>query len=177
MRQVRQVLRCAGVMVALVMLSGCTYEAAVQQLPPPERTAFHTYRKVMTAGQIRTYLAKGTAAERTAYLEAIGVAQRFQALDPRDREAVLAYQPPHKGMSADALRFLWGEPAYTKGPAGHYEYWYYLGPFMGLAQYGNMYSKAGVQVEVYLVAGRVDSWIEFAPDTNSDDSSGSGRRD
>jgi hypothetical protein len=162
-------------MVALVMLSGCTYEAAVQQLPLPERTAFHTYRKVMTSGQSWTYLAKGTAAERTAYLEAIGVAPRFQALDPQDREAVLAGQPPAKGMSADALRFLWGQPAYTKGHTGHYEYWYYLGPFMDLARYGNVYSKAGVQVEVYVVAGRVDSWIEFAPDTNSDDSSG--RRD
>ena len=175
MRQVQQVLRCAGVMVAMVVLSGCTYEAAVQQLPPPERTAFYTYRKVMTGGQIQAYLAKGTADERAAYLRELGVVQRFQALDPHDREAVLANQPPQKGMSVDALRFLWGEPAYTKGHSGHYEYWYYLGPFMELARYGNVYSKAGVQVEVYVVAGRVDSWIEFAPDTNSDDSSG--RRD
>lgn len=175
MRHVQQVLRCAGVMVAMVVLSGCTYETAVQQLPPPERTAFYTYRRVMTSGQIWTYLAKGTAAERTAYLAALGVAQRFQALAPYDREAVLANQPPTQGMSADALRFLWGQPAYIKGHIGHYEYWYYLGPFMELAQYGNVYSKAGVRVEVYLVAGRVDSWIEFAPDTDSDDSSG--RRD
>ena len=172
MRQVQQALRCAGVMVAMVVLAGCTYEAAVQQLPPPEQTAFRTYRKVMTAGQIRTYLAKGTTAERTAYLQALGVVQRFQALDPHDREAVLAGQPPQKGMSVDALRFLWGEPAYTKGHPGQYEYWYYLGPFMDLARYGNVYSKAGVQVEVYVVAGRVDSWIEFAPDASTDDSGG-----
>jgi hypothetical protein len=78
-------------------------------------------------------------------------------------------------MSADALRFLWGEPYYTKGQTGNYEYWYYLGPFMELAAHGNVYSKAGVRVEVYLVAGRVDSWIEFAPDTDSDDHGG--RRD
>jgi len=171
MRHVRQVLRYAGVMVAMVVLSGCTYEAAVRQLPPPERTAFYTYHKVMTAGQVRGYLAKQTTAERAAYLEAIGVTQRFQALDAQDREAVLASQPPAKGMSADALRFLWGKPAYTKGHTGHYEYWYYLGPFMELAQYGNVYSKAGVQVEVYVVAGRVDSWIEFAPDVDTDNSS------
>jgi len=172
MRHVQQVLRCAGVMVAMVVLSGCTYEAAVQQLPPPERTAFRTYRRVMTGGQVRNYLAKQTPAERSAYLAAIGVTQRFQALEPQDREAVLANQPPAKGMSADALRFLWGQPAYTKGHIGHYEYWYYLGPFMELARYGNMYSKAGVQVEVYVVAGRVDSWLEFAPDVDTDSSSG-----
>jgi hypothetical protein len=47
---------------------------------------------------------------------------------------------------------------------------------MELAAHGNVYSKAGVQVEVYLVAGRVDSWIEFAPDVDTDDSN-SGRRE
>jgi hypothetical protein len=47
---------------------------------------------------------------------------------------------------------------------------------MELAAHGNVYSKAGVRVEVYLVAGRVDSWIEFAPDTDSDDSSSGHRK-
>ena len=37
----------------------------------------------MTASQTRTYLAKTSAAERTAYLQAIGLAQRFQRLDPQ----------------------------------------------------------------------------------------------
>lgn len=171
----QQMLRFAAVVVAIVVLTSCTYEAAIRQLPPPERETFRIYSKAMTGAQIRTYLAKGTAAERTAYLEAIGITQRFQALAPQDREVVLAGFVPRKGMSADALRFLWGEPYYTKGHNGHYEYWYYLGPFMELAAHGNVYSKAGVRVEVYLVAGRVDSWIEFAPDTDSDDSSG--RRD
>jgi hypothetical protein len=120
----------------------------------------------MTGAQIWTYLAKGTAAERAAYLEKIGITQRFQALDPQDREAVLAGTVPRKGMRADALRFLWGQPYYSKGLPGYYEYWYYLGPFMELGAHGNVYSKAGVQVEVYLVAGRVDSWIEFAPESS-----------
>jgi hypothetical protein len=180
MRRGQQRLWCAGVMVAImvaiVVLTSCTHEAAIRQLPPPEREMFRIYSKAMTGAQIRTYLAKGTAAERAAYLDQIGIAQRFQALDPQDREVVLTGYAPRKGMSADALRFLWGEPYYTKGPVGGYEYWYYLGPFMELAAHGNVYSKAGVRVEVYLVAGRVDSWIEFSPSTDSDDSN-SGRRE
>ena len=168
----QQILRFAGVIVAIVVLTSCTYEAAIRQLPPPERDTFRIYSKAMTGAQIRTYLSKGTASERAAYLEQIGITQRFQALDPQDREVVLGGYAPRIGMSADALRFLWGEPYYKKGPTGYYEYWYYLGPFMELAAHGNVYSKAGVRVEVYLVAGRVDSWIEFAPDTDSDDHSG-----
>jgi hypothetical protein len=159
-------------MVVLVVLTSCTYEAAIRQLPPPERDMFRIYSKAMTGAQIRTYLGKGTAAERAAYLDQIGIVQRFQALDPQDREVVLTGYAPRKGMSAEALRFLWGAPVYTKGQKGRYEYWYYLGPLMDLAARGNVYSRAGVQVEVYVVDGRVDSWIEFAPDTDTDDSGG-----
>jgi hypothetical protein len=172
MRRGQQRLRCAGIVAAILVLTSCTYEAAIRQLPPPERDMFRIYSKAMTGAQIRTYLGKGMAAERAAYLEQIGIVQRFQALDPQDREVVLAGYAPRKGMSADALRFLWGVPSYTKGSTGYYEYWYYRGPFMELAAHGNAYWKGGVMVEVYLIAGRVDSWIEFAPDTDNDDSGG-----
>ena len=36
----------------------------------------------MTGIQAHTYLAKTSAAERTAYLQKIGLVQRFQRLDP-----------------------------------------------------------------------------------------------
>ncbi|MBM3222333.1 MAG: hypothetical protein FJZ47_00810, partial [Candidatus Tectomicrobia bacterium] len=68
--------------------SGCTY-AAMQKLSPEERSEFHTYRKVMTAAQERAYLAKSSTTERTAYLSEIGLVQRFQALDPLDRDATI----------------------------------------------------------------------------------------
>jgi len=68
----------------------------------------------MTPAQTRTYLAKATAAERTAYLHDSGLAQRFEALDSPDREAV-QYGFLRKGMSAEALRFVWGEPAQACG--------------------------------------------------------------
>ena len=42
----------------------------------------------MTGVQTHTYLAKTSAAERTAYLQKIGLVQRFQRLDPIDRETV-----------------------------------------------------------------------------------------
>ena len=110
MRTYRQILRWVGVLIGtMVVLTGCTYDAALRQLSLAEQSEFHTYRKVMTTAQARTYLARATAAERTAYLQEIGLAQRFQALDPLDRDAVLG-GVPRPGMSAEALLFLWGNP-------------------------------------------------------------------
>ena len=93
----------------IVVLTGCTYTTAVQQLSLAEQAEFHTYKKVMTAAQARAYVAKASATERTAYVREIGLAQRFAALDPLDREAVQSGFP-RVGMSAEALRFVWGEP-------------------------------------------------------------------
>src|SRR6267378_8718306 len=71
----------------------------------------------MTAVQARTYLAKARAAERTASLRAMGIAQRLQQLDPRDRETVQS-GAPRVGMSADALRFVWGGRRRRRGTCG-----------------------------------------------------------
>ena len=143
----------------LVALTGCTY-AAMQKLSLNEQTEFHIYRKVMTGTQTHTYLARPSAAERTAYLRQIGLAQRFEALDPLDREAVLS-GIPRVGMSAEALLFLWGEPYYTAGDAQRYAHWYYRGSSLGLAEYGNEYSNFGNRVDVYLVDGRVVDWVDY----------------
>ena len=90
MKYDRQFWRWIGVLLGtLTVLTGCTYDAAVQRLSLSEQSEFHTYSKVMTPSQTRTYLAKATAAERTAYLSQSGLAQRFQALDPVDRDTVL----------------------------------------------------------------------------------------
>jgi hypothetical protein len=148
-----------GVLIGLV---GCSYQAAVQQLPPEERTAFRAYSQIMTAGQARTYLAQETPAARAAYLQQIGVAQRFQTLTPVDRDSVLDGYI-RKGMSAEALRFLWGEPYYTRGYTGHYEYWHYLGSPLVLADRGNSYTEVGTTVIVYLVDDKVDWWLETTP--------------
>src|SRR5438067_8138675 len=102
----------------VVLLNGCC-DAAIQSLSLPEQAEFHTYQQVMTPAQVRTYLAKATATERTAYLSQIGLAQRFQALDPQDRDAVRG-GAPQVGMSAEALLFVWGDPYYTAGDAHHY---------------------------------------------------------
>jgi hypothetical protein len=72
----------------------------VKNLSPDEQAEFRIYRKVMTAPQIRTYLSQTNAAERTAYLEQLGLVQRFNALDPQDRHAVEAGYI-RKGISAD----------------------------------------------------------------------------
>jgi hypothetical protein len=148
-------------MGSIMTLSGCTY-AAMQKLSLDEQAELHIYQKVMTPSQERAYLAKATAAERTAYLNEIGLAQRFQALDPLDREAV-RNGGPRVGMSADALLFLWGEPYYTAGEASRYAHWYYLGSSFGLANYGNQDYYSGNGVDVYLVAGQVTGWVDYIP--------------
>ena len=162
MRDLRPCVRWAVVLMGSVLtLSGCTY-AAMHKLSLDEQAEFHVYQKVMTPSQERAYLAKATAAERTAYLSEIGLAQRFQALDPSDREAVMG-GIPRVGMSAEALLFLWGSPYYTAGDARRYAHWYYLGSSLGLANYGNQYYYSGNRVDVYLVAGQVTGWVDYIP--------------
>lgn len=125
----------------------------------------------MPPAQARAYLSKQTAAERTAYLADIGMAQRFQALEPQDREAVPAGYPRQE-MRAAALRFLWGEPYPIEGWAGHYEYWYYMGSSLALAAHGTPYNSPGTMVQVYLVDGRVEWWLDFVPTTGDNGDSG-----
>lgn len=147
---------------ALVALTGCTY-AAVQRLPLDEQATFHTYRKVMTGVQEHTYVAQATPAEREAYLQKIGVLQRFHALEPADRAAVLSGLP-RVGMSADALLFLWGDPYEPAGDARRYAHWYYLGSSFSMAASGNQYRDFGNRVDVYLVKGQVAGWVDYTAD-------------
>ena len=151
----------------LVVLTGCTSHTAVQQLSLAEQAEFHTYKKVMSAAQARTYVAKTSAAERMAYVREIGLAQRFAALDPLDREAVQSGFP-RVGMSAEALRFVWGEPYYTEGDARRYAHWHYLGSSLALGSAGNQFAHGGNRVDVYLVAGKVVGWVDYAPSTDED---------
>ena len=162
MRERRQCLCWAGVVLGLIVaLSGCT-SAAISKLSLDEQAEFHLYRKVMTAAQERAYLAKVSAAERMAYLREIGLAQRFQALDPLDREAVLG-GVPRVGISAEALLFLWGSPYSTAGDAQRYAHWYYLGSSLVLGESGNRYRQSSNRVDVYLVDGHVVGWVDYTP--------------
>jgi hypothetical protein len=116
----------------------------------------------MTPAQVRTYLAKENAAERTAYLRASGLVQRFEALAPSDRDAVRTGLP-RVGMSAEALRFVWGDPYDTAGDANRYAHWRYLGSSLDLAAYGNQYWKSGNRVDVFLVDGHIVGWVDYVP--------------
>jgi hypothetical protein len=147
------------------VLISCTYEAAVQRLAPAEQAEFRAYQKIMTAPQARAYLAKATAAERTAYAHELGLAQRLLALTALDREAVLAGYP-RKGMSTEAMRFLWGKPYAQQGRTHHYEHWYYLGSSFSLATLGNQQYDFGARVDAYFEEGRLVWWLDFIPSFN-----------
>ena len=112
--------------------------------------------------------AKASAAERTAFLRQVGLAQRFEALDPLDRAAVQSGFPCG-GMSAEALRFVWGEPCYTEGNVRRSAHWHYLGAALALGASGNQPGTVGSCVDVYLVAGRIVGWVDYAPSTEEQD--------
>ena len=118
----------------------------------------------MTGVQVHTYLAKATPTERQAFLQKIGVIQRFQALAPGDRAAVL-HGIPQVDMSAEALLFLWGDPYETAGDARRYAHWYYLGSSFSLAAAGNQYHDFGNRVDVFLANGHVTGWVDYTPET------------
>jgi hypothetical protein len=171
MKHSRQLCRWVGLLLCTpLVLTSCTYETAVRRLSPTEQAEFALYRHVMTPAQVRTYLAQATASERTAYLTRVGLVQRFQALEPLDRDAVYSGLPS-QGMSAEALRFIWGEPYYTAGRAHHYEHWYYLGSSIALAASDNRNAWFGNRVDVYLVDDHVVGWVDFSPTV--EDSGGS----
>jgi hypothetical protein len=151
-----------GLLGILLVLTGCTstYDTAVRQLSPAEQAEFALYQQVMTAAQARTYLAKASAAERTAYLSAIGLAQRWQRLDPLDREAVQS-GAPRVGMSAEALLFVWGDPADMAGDARAYARWHYFGSSLGRSTHYHPW-EASTRVEVYLAKGKVLGWVDFS---------------
>jgi hypothetical protein len=152
-----------GVLLSsIVVLVGCTYDARLRQLSPTEQAEFSLYHHVMTTGQSHTYLAQPTAAARTAYLQELGLVQRFQALDPLDQEAIRS-GAPRVGMSADALLFLWGEPYNMVGDARRYAHWYYLGSSFTRSPSGYHLSDVGNRVDVYLVGGKVEGWVDVSP--------------
>ena len=152
-----------GLMGILLVLTGCTstYDTAVRQLSPAEQTEFAIYQHIMTGTQTRTYLAKTTAAERTAYLNEIGLAQRFQQLDPVDREIVRS-GAPRVGMSAEALLFIWGDPEDTAGDARRYSRWHYMGSSLGRSANYHPWENSN-RVEVYLANNKVLGWVDTLP--------------
>jgi hypothetical protein len=157
----------------ILACTGCAYDAIVQRLSLAEQAEFHLYKKVMTPAQTRAYLARSSAAERTAYLREVGLAQRFEALEPLDRAAVQSGFP-RVGMSTAALLFVWGEPFYTAGDARRAAHWHYLGSSLGLGASGNQYSNSGNRVDVYIVAGRIMGWVDYALSTDEQDDWGGG---
>jgi hypothetical protein len=169
MTRLPPLLRLIWLLGAIIVLASCTYEAQVRRLAPAEQAEFRAYRKIMTASQAGTYLAKATAAERTAYMHELGLAQRFQTLATQDREAVLAGYPI-KGMSTEAMRFLWGEPYAQRGRTNYYEHWYYLGSSIALATSGNQHYNFGNWVDAYFEAGRLVWWVDFIPSITDDGS-------
>lgn len=155
----------------LVALAGCVSDAEVRRLSLAEQSEFYVYRKVMTSGQERAYMAQPNAAARSAYLRQIGLVQRLEALVPDDRESVLG-GGIRQGMSAEALRFVWGASYYTDGDARRSAHWHYLGSSFARGNTGNAVTGFGNRVDVYLVANKVVGWVDVAPSGSEDNGNG-----
>jgi len=101
----------AVLLVTLVGLTACTYDAALRQLSPPEQAEFFSVSPPheWVASAYLSGESQRRGADRLS--PRAGVVQRFQALDPLDQEAVRSGWP-RVGMSAEAS-CLCGEPYYT----------------------------------------------------------------
>lgn len=147
--------------MALLTLVGCAGRD-YRTLPVAEQTLYRAYSQVMTGAQSQRYLALSTASERQAYAERIGVAQRLEALSPQEQDAVRG-GVVFKGMSAEALKFVWGEPCRKEGSKANGR-WYYEGPAFELPEVGwNCGSSESTFVEVQLTDGKLDWWAERIP--------------
>jgi hypothetical protein len=171
--------RLFGAWLALVLgmllgLTACMSAAALRRLSPAEQAEFALYHQRMTGVQQHTYLAKVSAAERTGYLRQLDLVQRFEALDPQNRAAVLQGWP-RVGMSAEALLFLWGEPYETAGDARRSAHWRYLGSSFGQNGSNNPHVAFGNRVDVYLVHGKVVGWVDVVPITPEGSGESGGR--
>jgi hypothetical protein len=149
-------------LVILYLFVGCAAPHAYTQLPAAEQERYRAYSRVMTSRQLRTYLELPTPAARDTYARQVGAAQALESLPTADREAVLNGYP-FEGMSAEALRLLWGDPVSRRGPAFD-ERWFYFGDVFSLAEPGfHSRYQASTIMEVALADGKVQWWQERVP--------------
>lgn len=147
--------------LTLVVITGCVSPYAGVHLLDEEQGQYRAYSHLMTNRQLRTYLKLPTASERAAYARQVGAAQKLDALPTAERTAVLNGQP-FKGMSAEALRLLWGDPNWEQGPKQD-EHWFYYGDYFSLAEPGSYLSPRGTIMEVALIDDKVMWWQERIP--------------
>jgi hypothetical protein len=147
--------------LTLVVITGCVSIYAGMHLTEEERGQYRADTHLMTHRQLRTYLTLPTASERAAYARQVGAAQQLEALPKPERAAVLNGHP-FKGMSAEALRLLWGDPDWEKGPKQD-AYWYYYGDYFSLAEPGSYFPPKNTIMEVALMDGKVTWWQERLP--------------
>jgi len=143
--------------LALSMLAGCAMHQAYNQLPPEEQARFRAYSRLMSSRQSRTYLHLASAAERAAFAQQLGVSDELDSLSEADRTAVLLQGQPFQGMSAQALRLLWGMPCWQWGPEA-FQRWFYYGNVFTLAQLGWHCRGDNTITEVGLENNQVRWW-------------------
>ena len=143
-------------MLALSVLAGCSMQQAYQQLPPEERARFRAYSRIMNSSQRRAYLELSSAAERAAFAEQVGATQVLDGLSETDRNAVLQGQP-FRGMSAQALRLMWGMPCWQRGARNHAK-WFYYGDTIALTRLVRHCTPDDTVTEVALRNDRVEWW-------------------
>ena len=60
-------------------------------------------------------------------------------------------------------------PYYTEGDARRAAHWHYLGSSLALGASGNRHSNGGNRVDVYVGAGRIMGWVDYALSTDEQD--------
>lgn len=98
-----------GLMLVLMLSMGCSYTRHIKNLSGTEFDHYYALRVYMNEDQRRTYLKMETEEERNAYLQQLGLWDRFYDYSELEREEILSGEVG-VGWTKDKVYMAWGTP-------------------------------------------------------------------
>ena len=98
----------ALLLAAALLATGC-WERKVKHLTSAEFDHYYALKPFMEEDQRKVYLKKKTEDERNAYLQELGLWERFYSLSPHEREQVLTGKV-ELGWTKQMVLMAWGPP-------------------------------------------------------------------
>jgi len=96
-------------MILVLVMSACSWKSRVKYLSDTEFDHYYALRVYMDDGQKKTYLKMKTEEERNAYLQKLGLWDRFYKYEPHIRELIVSGDV-QVGWTKDMLYMSWGAP-------------------------------------------------------------------
>lgn len=102
-------MRSLPVLLLLTSLTAGCWQNKVKNLSATEFDHYYALRPFMDEDQRKTYLKYKTEEERNAYLQELGLWDRFYKYGPEDRDAIVAGDV-QVGWTKDMVLMAWGAP-------------------------------------------------------------------